>query len=214
LKTLFVALVAALSCSSALSAPDINPSPQSQIYVVGTIPDDVEAVTTEEWYTTKDSVFCKHLVGEAGFFPDHFSKAAKLILTSNGQRTWAVWRDEVLAGHCGWALKEIVVYLDAKASGLPPVRASNIPTRIAYVCGAGEHCGNNWAINDDSAKPTHHYCKFSTITSLGPGVSSSNPCAYFDEKYRGTDEGKYEHILRPDTRTVQFIFTDLEQSKP
>jgi hypothetical protein len=213
LKTLLVAFIVVFYSGTAFSAPDSNPSPRDRINVIGTIPDEVEAVVTETWQTTRDSVFCEKLVGEAGFSPSHFSKPAKMISTSKGQRAWAVWRDEVLAGQCGWTLKQIVVYLDAKASGLPPVRASNIPTRIAYVCGAREHCENDWSSNDDSAKPTHHFCKFSTVRSLAPGISK-NPCVFFNEKYRGTNEGKYEHILRPDQRTVQFIITDLEQQTP
>ena len=214
MKFFIAALMLSVVCSNAFSAPDVNPSPQDQINVIGTIPEYVEAVTTEEWYTTNRSIFCEKMRGEGGFFADHFSKPTKLISATNEQRTWTVGRDEVLAGSCGWTLKAIVVFLDTKASGLSPVRASNVPTRIAVVCDPREHCENNWAIDDDAAKPTFHYCKFSTIKSLPPSGNSSNPCIYFQGKYRGTDEGKYEHILRQGQRAVRFVITDLEKPTP
>lgn len=129
--------------------------------------------------------------------------------TSGGHRTWLVSRDEVLPGRCEWALKQIVVYLDSKASGLPPVRPSNIPTQIASVCLANEPCENSWFVNDDNTKPTYHYCKFSaTARALG------NPCAYFDEKFRGTDKGKQGQILLPNQRSIRFKIIDLEQTTP
>jgi hypothetical protein len=196
LKALLVALIVALCSGAAFSAPDINPSPRDRIEVVGTMPEHVEAVVQEDWYTTNDSFFCEKLASEAGFTPLRFLRIAKLISKPDGQRTWVVWRDEVLAGRCGWALKQIVVYVDSKASGLLPVRVSNIPTRIAYVCGAREHCENSWASNDDSTKPTHHFCKFSEIGGMGSGISQ-NPCAYFDEKYRGTAEGNTSTFFVP-----------------
>ncbi len=210
---LLATLVLVFFSNTTFSAPDINPSPQDRIGVVGTIPEHVEAVAEEEWYTTKDSIFCKKPVGEAGFLPGHFSKLAKLEATSNGQMTWTVWRDELLEGSCGWALKEIDVYLDARTSGFPTVRASNKPTRVAYVCGAQEHCQSNWAQNDDSTKPTYHYCRFASVQP-STSVTSRNPCAVFNEKYRGTDRGKYEHILRQDQHAIQFFIIDLDDENP
>lgn len=201
--------MAVYSCA-ACAAPNDNPMPSDEIKVIGTLPDDVEAVLVEDWDTTKDSIFCQHMVGEAGFMPDHFTKRAKPISASNGQRSWLVWRDEVESGYCGWALKQVVVYLDSKASGKNPDRPSNIPTRVAYVCNIGEDCRNTWALNDDSDKPTYHRCNFASDSRL-PFASSSNPCALFDEKARGTDSGKYEHILRSGQHTVRFVITEAEK---
>lgn len=201
-------LIVLHSCA-AFAAPDDNPTPRDQIEVVGTIPDDVEAVLVEDWYTTNDSMFCQHMVGEAGFMPNHFAKRVKPISASPGKRSWLVWRDEVRSGHCGWALKQVVLYLDSKATGADPDRATNIPIRVAYVCQTGENCSNTWASNDDSDKPTYHRCKFAAISQLAAG-ESRNPCAFFDEKARGTDLGKYEHILRSGQHTIRFVITEVE----
>lgn len=206
MKAWFILFVIALYSGAAFAAPDNNPTPSDQIKVIGTLPEDVEAVLVEDWYTTTDSIFCQHMVGEAGFMPNHFAKRAELMSASNSQRSWLLWRDEVKPGHCGWALKQVVLYVDSKSSGADPVRASNIPTRVAYVCGKGENCENTWALNDDSEKPTYHRCKFASLSQLAPG-ESRNPCALPDENARGTDIGKYEHILRPGQHTVRFVIT-------
>jgi hypothetical protein len=211
-KNRSIFFVIAFYSYAALAAPDENPALSDQIEVIGTLPNDVAAVLVEDWYTTTDSIFCQHMVGEAGFMPNHFAKRAKLISASNGKRSWVVWRDEVKSGHCGWSLKQVVVYLDSTASNMAPDGASNIPTRVAYVCNTGENCTNTWGANDDSDKPTYHRCNFATVSQIGPG-ESRNPCALSDEKFRGTDLGKYEHILRPDQHTVRFVVTVVENQK-
>ncbi|MFM0046112.1 hypothetical protein [Paraburkholderia sediminicola] len=213
MKSLFIFLIVVLYTCAAFAAPDNNPSPNDRVEVTGAIPDDVEAVLVEDWYTTTDSMFCQHMVGEAGFMPSHFAKRATQTSAANGQRSWLVWRDDVKSGHCGWALKQVVVYLDSKASNEDPVQASNIPVRVAYVCGTGENCLNTWASNDDSDKPTYHRCNLASVSQLAPG-NSTNPCAYFDAKARGTDLGKYEHILRPDQHTVRFVITEVGKQNP
>lgn len=205
--------MAALYGSVALAAPDSNPNPSDRIEFIGTMPDDVAAVLVEDWYTTTDSIFCKHMVGEAGFMPDHVARRAQLVSASNGQRTWLVARDELKPGHCGWALKQVVAYLDSTASGLDPQRPSNLPVRVAYVCAPGEPCANTWGANDDAEKPTYHRCIFASDEPMTPG-SSVNRCAVPDEKAHGTDRGKYEHILRPAQHQIRFVVTEVNRRDP
>lgn len=207
---LILSVIVFYSCT-ALAAPNINPMPNDQINFIGTWPDDVNAVLVEDWYTTTDSIFCQHMVGAAGFMPNHFAKRAELMSASNGQRSWLVWRDGIKPGYCGWALQQVVLYLDSKASAADPVRPSNIPIRVAYVCEKSERCGGSWASNDDSDKPTYHRCRFASLNQLARG-NSKNSCIFFDEKVRGTDLGKYEHILLPVHHTVQFVITELENN--
>jgi hypothetical protein len=202
-----------LYCCAASATPEDNPAATDRVVVTGTIPDDVKAVLVEDWYTTTDSMFCQHMVGEAGFMPDHFSKRATLTSASSGERSWLVWRDDVKPGLCGWALEQVVVYLASEASGEDPVRAANIPVRVAYVCPAQEKCVNTWGTNDDSEKPTYHRCNFSLFSRF-PAATSINPCPLFDEATRGTDRGKYEHILRPEQHTIRFVITEVGQKSP
>jgi hypothetical protein len=208
-KPWLVLFVIAFYCCAAFGAPDNNPAPSDQIKFIGTLPDDINSVLVEDWYTTTDSIFCKHMVGEAGFLPNHFAKRAELVSASDAQRSWTVWRDEVKPGHCGWALKQVVLYLDSKSSGIDPVRASNIPTRVAYVCDKGENCQNTPALNDDSEKPTYHRCSFALLRQLAP-TESRNPCVLFSERGRRAGVEKSEHILRPGQRIVRFVITEVE----
>lgn len=214
MKARFILFIIALYSCSVFAAPDDNPNPTERIEVIGTLPDDVEAVLVEDWFSTTDSIFCQHLAGEAGFVSKLFQKRAKLMPTSNDQRSWIVWRDEMKPGICGWELREIMVYLDSKTSGADPVRASNVPTRIAYVCEPWDACSNTWASNDDIEKPTYHRCKFVPDTQLPPGVISNNPCGFFDEKARGTDLGKYEHHLKPGQRVIRFVISEVGPKNP
>ncbi len=213
-KFIFLFVLSVLYSCAAFAAPDINPAPHDGIEVIGKIPDDVEAVLVEDWYTTTNSMFCKHMVGEAGFMPDHFAKRVQLTSTSDGQRSWQAWRDDVKLGYCGWALRQIVVYLDSKTSGIDPLQTTKIPVRVAVDCQTGDDCKNTWGSNDDSEKPTYHRCSFDASTQSI--LDAGNPCSprFFDEKTRGTDLGKYEHILRPNQHTVRFVITEVEKQNP
>src|SRR5471030_1516174 len=212
MKAQLILLVFASYSYSAFATPDAAPAPSDRIEVIGAIPDSINAIVVEVWRTTTDSIFCQHLVGEAGFVADSFLKRPNPISISNGKRSWFIWRDEFSPGRCGWELQEIEVYMDSKASGQTPERVENISTRIA-VLNRTVDSPNSWSINDDSEKPTYHHCNFGLLRNLPKGVSR-NPCIFFDEKARGTDFGKYEHILRPNQHLVQFVITELENKNP
>jgi hypothetical protein len=209
MKFRFILCFAALVCNCvAYAAPDVNVSPHDLVQIIGRVPDDISAVLVEDWYSTTDAIFCQQLSGEAGFLPKHFSKRIETTSSSGGERTWIVGRGDMQPGACGWTLKQIVVYLDKTASGIDPLRPSNIPVRIAYVCSAKENCPNTWASNDDASKPTYHRCNFALISNLGPG-SSVNPCAQVDRSSIGTDLGKSEHILRPAQQKLRFVVIEV-----
>lgn len=50
LKSLCIFLLMALYSCVTFAAPENNPDPSDRIEVIGTIPDDVEAVLVEDWY--------------------------------------------------------------------------------------------------------------------------------------------------------------------
>lgn len=209
---IIVFIIALYSCS-AFAAPDEAPMPRDRIEVIGTIPENVNATLLEIWRTTTDSIFCQYLRGEAGFSADGFARRPEPTLDASGHRTWFVWRDGFKTGRCGWELQEIMVYLDAKASGKAPERPGNIGTRIAILHNFGESGSYGPAMNDDSEKPTYHHCDFSTLENLRKG-NAYNPCQFFDQKTRGTDLSKYENILRPDQHVVRFVIDEIQRKKP
>ena len=57
MKARFILFVLALYSCVAFAALEGNPTPSAQIEVIGTLPEDVEAVLVEDWYTTTDSIF-------------------------------------------------------------------------------------------------------------------------------------------------------------
>lgn len=209
--SLLLVFYSAIILAGELPDAEKNAHPSDGVKIFGRVPPNVDVVVKGVWRTSSKAIGCTHTIFLAGTFQKRGEAPIQLESSSENLKTWTAWRDYFISGRCGWRLDEIYVYADHRDSGMPTERSSNLPNRIAYVCRDGDKCidVNTWAENADNSKPVNLYCEFWRLRNLSDRNGGLNPCV-MPERFRGTDSGKFEHLLRPSQKEILFRIVDLD----